>query len=190
MSRVRGRSVARVGPKCVRGRAVARRAARSCRAPESPEPPPGESLPRFSLATLLPPACNRAASPSARLPLDRDRRHRRGVLPVRRRPREGPQREPAGRPRDRGSDGGVGRQPQADSRRPRRRRVHAGRHAGRCGRRPRRRSRAGRCRCRSLAVLYSNYTHLVDAPVSGIRTRRRSRGQGGVDRFARAAAPR
>ena len=72
------------------------------------------------------------------VPLDRDRRHRRRLLPVRRRPREGPQREPARRPRDGGSHGRVGRQPEAHSRRPGRHRLHAGRHAGRCGRGPRR----------------------------------------------------
>ena len=91
--------------------------------------------------------------------VDRDRRHRRCLLRLRRRPTSC-QRSRARRARDGGIDGGVGRQPQA----------HSGRQGGDClhprGHRGGR-SQGTRAVCRSapfrraLAVLYFNYLHLV-----------------------------
>ena len=118
---------------------------------------------RLCLAASPAPTRSRCAA----VPVDRHRRNGRRLLPVRRRPREGPQREPSWRSGHGRGDRCVGRQPQADSRRPRRHRVHARRHAGR-----RRRGRGafeGRpVPAASLAVLYSNYTHLVTSADSGI----------------------
>ena len=79
-------------------------------------------------------------------PVDRHRRHRGRVLSVRRRHRQGHHREPSGRRSHRGSDGGVGRQPEVPETGHVRHRVHDGRHrAGRDGRQGRVRGHSARC---------------------------------------------
>ena len=74
-----------------------------------------------------------------------------------------------GRRGDGRSDRGLGRQPQVPPRRPLGHRLQHGRHRRRCGARRRGRSRrSGTVPTRALAVLYSNYLHLVTRTDTGI----------------------